>query len=185
LFHAINDWPDSISPFLTFFSNAMNYPAVKIVLGILLLVLIAAGARTRRTAIQALIAFPIANGMTELFKNYLPEHRPYQDMPGAVHLHVTTSPSFGTASAHAANMAAVAFVFAYHLRWWGSPWVAIAILTGFSRVYVGVHYPYQVLLGWTCGIVAALAVTKGWDLIQTKRSSVIVAKKQDENEKVD
>jgi len=70
-------------------------------------------------------------------------------------------------------MAVVAFVFAYHLRWWGSPWVIVAVMTGLSRIYNGVHYPYQVLLGWTCGVVAGILVTKTWELIQKKRGAVL------------
>jgi undecaprenyl-diphosphatase len=69
-------------------------------------------------------------------------------------------------------MAAVAFVFVYHLGWWGSPWVVVALLTGISRIYHGAHYPYQVLLGWTCGLVVAFLITKAAELIRRKRSDV-------------
>jgi len=32
------------------------------------------------------------------------------------------------------------------------------LLTGFSRIYVGVHYPSQVLLGWVCGTFSGFLV---------------------------
>ena len=42
-------------------------------------------------------------------------------------------------------------------------WVVIAFLTGFSRIYVGLHYPYQVLLGWAVGIFV------GWAAVSLSR----------------
>jgi undecaprenyl-diphosphatase len=170
VFDAINGWPDSFTPFLPFFSIAMSYVWVKIVLGALLIGLAWRAGPTRRTAVQALIAFPIANGMTDLFKHYAGTPRPCSELAHVALHGIGCSGTMGTASAHSANMAAVAFVFVYHLRWWGSPWVLIAILTGLSRIYIGAHYPAQVLLGYTCGVAAAAAVTLGWSRFQAQRN---------------
>jgi undecaprenyl-diphosphatase len=169
LFRTINNWPQSLGPTMKFFSEAVNYPSVKAVLGLLLLALLFANERTRRTAVQALIAFLVANTFTEFFKHLMPEHRPYQELKNVI-LWVGPAPSFGTASAHSANMAAIAFVFVYHLRWWGSPWVAIALIVGISRVFCGAHYPHQVLLGWICGLLAGFLVTFGWEKVQGIRN---------------
>jgi len=156
---------------MRFFSQAINYPSIKVILGVLMVAMIWANATTRKTVIQALFAVAIANTFTEAFKHLWPMARPFQELKNPdVIMWVGTAPSHGTASAHAANMAAVAFVFVYFLRWWGSPWVAIALLVGVSRVYCGAHYPYQVVLGWICGILSALLVTKGWDLYQSRRA---------------
>jgi undecaprenyl-diphosphatase len=156
---------------MKFFSEALNYPSVKVVLGVFLLAMLIASAVTRKTVFQALIAVAVGNSITDVFKHVWPMHRPFQELKGVI-MWVGTSDSFGTASAHSANMAAVAFVFVYHLRWWGTPWVAIAVITGFSRVFCGAHYPYQVLLGWTTGILTAAAVTYGWDFVVKKRNTI-------------
>jgi undecaprenyl-diphosphatase len=125
------------------------------------------------TVLEALAALPIANGLTDLLKHLVPEHRPYQELAGVIPRPADNMTlSFGTASAHSANMAAIAFVFCYGLDWWGVPWAVAALLTGISRVYVGAHYPYQVLLGWACGIFAGIVVTKAWELIVRSRKSV-------------
>lgn len=169
LFRWINQWPQSLGPTMRFLSEAANHVWVKVILGLLVVAMLWGGPKSRRTVIQALLAVCLANGLTDLFKALHPEHRPFQELTNpAVTMWVGTSPSHGTASAHAANMAAVAFVFVWHLRWWGAPWVAIAILVGISRVFCGAHYPHQVALGWLCGIAAGLVITNGWELIRRR-----------------
>ena len=170
VFRAINNWPVSVEGFIRFFSEAMNFGWVKALLGLLVVWLIWQGGPGRVAAFSALLGFLIANGVTDLFKTLLPEHRPFQEL-AAVHLRAGWSPSFGTASAHSANMAAVAFAFTAHLRRWGAFWIPVALLTGISRVYVGVHYPHQVLLGWACGIAAGALVFAGHNLIAKRSKS--------------
>jgi len=173
VFDWINRWPEWLAPAMHFFSEATNWLWVKIALGLLVVGLIVAKGRGRHAAIQALLAFPLANGITDLFKKGLPMPRPFQEIDAAdMFLRAGTSDSAGTASAHSANMAAVAFVFTYHLGWWGSPWVLVAVMTGLSRVYNGVHYPYQVLLGWTVGVTAGLVITTVAERILRRRGSV-------------
>ncbi|MGV3618391.1 MAG: phosphatase PAP2 family protein [Fimbriimonas sp.] len=172
VFRAVNGWPTGLTPLMRFFSEGSNWTWVRIALGTLVLALIFARGRGRAAAIQALLAFPLANGITDLFKKGLPMPRPCNDLSNVLGHGIGCSESMGTASAHSANMAAVAFVFVYHLGWWGSPWVLVALLTGISRMYHGAHYPYQVLLGWTCGVVAAFVITKAAELIRKKRADV-------------
>jgi undecaprenyl-diphosphatase len=180
VFRGINQWPTSLTPLMRFFSEGSNWTWVRLALGALVIALIFAKGRGRAAAIQALLAFPLANLVTDLFKKGLPMPRPCNELANVLGHGIGCSESMGTASAHSANMAAVAFVFVYHLRWWGSPWVLVALLTGLSRVYHGAHYPYQVLLGWTCGVVAAFVVTKVGELIRRKPARVDREEPRDE-----
>lgn len=63
-------------------------------------------------------------------------------------------------SNHAMNMAAIAAFIGWHYRAMIAPLTVLAVLVGLSRIYVGVHYPGDVLFGWTWG--AAIASTFYW-----------------------
>ena len=79
-----------------------------------------------------------------------------------VHLLLRRKKSFSFPSSHATNMAAVAVIFTWHYRryWWG--FAAFALLIGFSRIYVGVHYPLDVLVGYIVGGGSAGFVLVAW-----------------------
>lgn len=185
IFWSINHWPQEWNSFLKFFSVALSLPVVKIGFGLMLIGMLARNPKTRKAVLLALISIGIANTITNVFKEGLPMNRPFQDkafekveetLPPnaneAVLLRVGHSDSKGTASAHSANMAALAFAMCYFLRRWGTPWIAVALLTGISRIYTGAHYPYQVLLGWGCGLFSALVVIKTWEAFVRMRNGV-------------
>lgn len=98
-----------------------------------------------------------------LFKNYFKRLRPchsLDDVPG-FDLLVNCGGQFGFISSHATNHMAMA-VFLFLLtrkRWgrWSYLWIFWAILIGFAQVFVGVHYPLDVLVGFLFGGVIGLA----------------------------
>jgi undecaprenyl-diphosphatase len=172
LFDAVNSWPDSWGPILRFFSEATNYLGVKLFLIALVVAMAWRPGKARQAALQSLVAVGIANGMTDLLKHGLPWARPCQELTLARLHEIGCGPSMGTASAHSANMAAVAFIFTWYLRGWGVPWIVIALITGLSRVYVAAHYPGQVALGWLCGVIASGIVIGAARVIALQRKTV-------------
>ena len=200
VFRFINGgWPQDWNPFLKFFSVALSQTWVKIGFLVLIVLMIFRGEKTRKAVLLALASIGIANTMTNVLKEAFPTNRPFnnharfaklkedgfvlveqvtrsestvpRDFDG-VWLRVGDSQSKGTASAHSANMAALAFVMCYFLGIWGAPWILVALLTGVSRVYTGAHYPSQVLLGWACGLFAAFVVIKTWEAWARPKSDV-------------
>lgn len=156
LFRWINHWPEWLNPVMQFFSKGTQSPAMIAILAIVLVTLLAKPA-TRKGGLVAGAGWVLANEATDLWKSLLPFGRPGNELSDAI-VRVGMSQSMGTASAHSANMAFVAFAFCWYFGKWGSPWVLVALLTGLSRIYVAAHYPSQVLLGWATGSLAAWAV---------------------------
>ncbi len=159
LFYAINNWPDAWAPFFYVVSELTKLSAARIVL-LLVVIALTVYAPTRIATVLGNAAWLIANETCDVLKAAGRGLRPNVELPD-VHLRVANLTSYGTASAHSANMAALATVFWLRLGWkWGLPWAIVALLTGLSRIYNGVHYPSQVLLGWAVGSLIAFLVVK-------------------------
>ena len=172
LFHWINDWPVTFRQLFIFFSEATKETPVRIGIVAIFLLLIAAGPTTRKAALLAGLSIVMANTLADGFKHVIHMQRPCNDLSLIdMTLRVGRLDSYGTASSHAANMAALAFVLCYYFKWWGTAWIVVAILTGLARIYVGVHFPSQVLLGYLCGLLCAFVVIKTWELFVRMRQA--------------
>jgi undecaprenyl-diphosphatase len=163
LFRAVNQWPDDQAPFWLFLSKGTNATPVKIALGLLVLALLINN-RTRLGGFVSASAWLFANIWTDVWKAAVPFKRPMAELPDVLTRGVGLGSEMGTASAHSANMMCVGVCFCYWFGWWGAPWVALAFLVGISRIYVGAHYPSQVLFGWILGALTALIVSKTADV---------------------
>lgn len=173
IFHWINGWPEAVNPLFHFFSEATKLTVVRILLVLLTGALIAIGGKPRRAAILGLASVCLANPTTDVLKNAFQMLRPCVEISDAIIRVNDGKPltSFGTASAHSANMMALAVVFWYTTGWkGGAPWLIVALVTGLARIYVGVHYPSQVLFGWFTGAVCAMIVLKTWEAVEKRRA---------------
>lgn len=91
-----------------------------------------------------------------LLKHWFIADRPCHALEG-VRLLVASCGRNSFPSNHAINMAAVATWLGWHYRVLIAPMAVLAMLVGISRIYVGVHYPGDVLSGWIWGIFFATA----------------------------
>lgn len=169
LFYAINHGSDSLAPILVPFSKGFDDWGKKLVL-LLIVVALISRRQTRAGGIVAGFGWIVANGITDLLK-LIPFSRPCNVLPDVMN-RISQSSSMGTASAHSANMAFVATAFALYFRWWSLPWIAAALITGYSRVYVGAHFPSQVLLGWSVGVGTAFGLRELERVITRRRTNL-------------
>ncbi|CAL9490555.1 Undecaprenyl-diphosphatase BcrC [Streptomyces sp. enrichment culture] len=123
-----------------------------------------AGTRALALAVLAPVATAVAYVCSELLKSAVTEERPCRAVAGAAPSLVACPPhgdwSFPSNHATIAGGAALALALARRLIVWLT--VPLALLTAFSRVFVGVHYPHDVVAGLLLGaVVAVLAVRLG------------------------
>lgn len=109
----------------------------------------------RRVAVAAILAIVIGIVVSFLIGHIYHRPRPFLSDLGASLMHHRDSASFP--SNHATIMAAFAMTLVL-ARWWKTAAIAIVatIAVGWSRVFIGVHYPFDILGGFVLGSLSAL-----------------------------
>jgi undecaprenyl-diphosphatase len=117
-----------------------------------------------------------------LFKNVFHRLRPCHEpaLEGMVHLvNNRCGGEFGFISSHAANTFGVALLILLWIgkRWFTGVMILWALLVSYSRVYLGVHYPGDVLAGgiWGTGCGFVIFLLFRWVLTKVPRSWWIVS----------
>ena len=100
-------------------------------------------------------AFLISAYVNPILKDLFLQPRPYEVNPEVSEYVVAGS---GMPSGHAQSSVFVWGTFAWQVGrgWFWGLAVVWMFLVGFSRVYLGVHFPHQVLTGWLVGAVLLL-----------------------------
>jgi undecaprenyl-diphosphatase len=146
---------DHLMPFAT---DARHYTIPFILATILILYF--GRLRGLRFLALAAVSVVVADAISShVFKQAFFRTRPCTALEGVRQLvGCVNSPSFP--SNHAVNAAALAtLAILYRPRLW-LPAVALALLVGYSRIYVGAHYPLDVLVGSVLGFAVALVFSK-------------------------
>ena len=161
--HFHNVLTDTIFPVITMLGEA---GVGWIVLSLVLLCF----KKTRRTGVLVLIAMAITLLFGELaLKNIVCRPRPcnvFTDFP----MLVTRPSSYSFPSGHTSSSFAAALILTLRHKKVG--WLAYipAVLIAFSRVFLFVHYPTDVLVGMVLGTLAALLTYFAAEAIQKRRA---------------
>lgn len=113
--------------------------------------------KTRKIGIMALVALAFSVLIDNvILKNLVARTRPYEVVPGLTSL-IGAQNDFSFPSGHMGSSFAAAVVMYRGLQKnVGVPALVFAFLMGFSRLYVGVHYPSDVISGALIGTAIAL-----------------------------
>src|SRR5947207_786942 len=143
---------DRCMPF--FSGNSLFVPFLIVVAAVLVW---RAGVRGRVCLIMLVLVICLGDPLiVDTIKHTVGRLRPFNDVPDAI-TRVGRGGSFSMPSAHSANWFSAATVFFIYYR--RSVWflLPLASLVGFSRIYNGVHYPSDVLVGAILGAGYAAA----------------------------
>lgn len=111
--------------------------------------------------IRAGLTLALGNSLNTIFKIVISGPRPYwiddRVMP------LSSEFSFGAPSGHAVNAVSMWGVLAAwaNRRWTWMVALLLMFLIGLSRMYLGMHFPHDVLLGWLIGATLLAAIFGG------------------------
>jgi undecaprenyl-diphosphatase len=111
----------------------------------------------QKVVLTTAISIGLASLLVWICNQFYFRARPFAELPpGSVHLlfYKPTDSSFPS------NLAAVVFAIAVPVivknKSFGAVLLAMAVLSSFGRIYIGIHYPLDVLGGAAIGILGAL-----------------------------
>ena len=156
-----------LDAFFTRFTLLGDLGMIWIVLGIILLV----PKKTRRAGVLVLASLLGSLIINNLWlKNSIARTRPYEVIDGLNRL-IAAQSDYSFPSGHAgSSFAAATAMFLTLPKKYGIPALVGAALIGFSRLYVGVHYPTDVLVGTGTGILIAVVLYQVFTRLIWKRS---------------
>jgi membrane-associated phospholipid phosphatase len=157
LFHFINSTLsnpvfDNLMPFLTEANHWFLLFAYFIVV-----LLVSGGKEGRYLLLILAITILITDQTDNMIKNLIMRPRPCHVLQN-IHMLVSCGPGKSMPSSHAANFTAGAVILSHYFKKFRWIFYSLAGIICFSRIYVGVHYPFDTLVGAALGIALAAII---------------------------
>lgn len=154
---------DKVMPFVTARENWFMF---YIIMGLYLL--IKGGKKGIIVVILCILLVTLTDQLNSfVFKQFIHRVRPCNVLP-AVHLLVNCTDSFSFPSSHAVNNFAAATLLSHFYKNMKIPLFFAAAVVALSRVFVGVHYPFDVIGGAAIGMIIALLLIYLFEFLASK-----------------
>ena len=142
--------------------------AIPVIIGIIILAF-KGGNRARIAIGLTLIATGLSDlTVVEVIKPAIARLRPSHTLGDTINILIGKGGKYGFVSAHAANIFCATTILSYFYDQWKRSLFFLALSVSISRVYVGVHYPGDVLFGGLYGYGIAWLFITIWVLIKMR-----------------
>jgi len=141
------------------------------IIGVILIIYLGfyAGKRGKITLIVLIFAAGISDAIcAQIIKPWVGRIRPSHEFIEYINLLVSKGGKWSFPSNHAANSFAFATVLSYFYDKNKTMIFSIASVIAFSRVYVGVHYPLDIIFGSLLGYTVSWIILSVWVIIKMR-----------------